>query len=216
MSPKQRPRASLRRRLLKPAVAIVATLVGLLASEVVVRVIGLAPGMQLIELGSDECVYERSTNPILSFELKANYRHDDPDFIQSYARTNAHGQRDRERSLEKPPGVRRVLLLGDSVVEGYGLREEETMSRRLEGLYPDGTTEVLNFGVAAYCTRAEIELLEVKGLRFDPDVAVLVFVENDFDNFNRATCCQSRSCCNSCAGITPCLPTRCHVMPLRL
>ncbi len=185
MSPKQGPRASLRRRLLKPAVAIVATLVGLLASEVVVRVIGLAPGMQLIELGSDECVYERSTNPILSFELKANYRHDDPDFIQSYARTNAHGQRDRERSLEKPPGVRRVLLLGDSVVEGYGLREEETMSRRLEGLYPDGTTEVLNFGVAAYCTRAEIELLEVKGLRFDPDVAVLVFVENDFDNFNR-------------------------------
>jgi hypothetical protein len=25
----------------------------------------------------------------------------------------------------------------------------------------------------------------VKGLRFDPDVVVLLFVENDFDNFNR-------------------------------
>ena len=37
----------------------------------------------------------------------------------------------------------------------------------------------------AYCTRAEVELLEVKGLQFDPDVVILVFVENDFDNFNR-------------------------------
>ena len=32
---------------------------------------------------------------------------------------------------------------------------------------------------------AEIELLETKGLAFEPDVVVLVFVENDFDNFNR-------------------------------
>ena len=43
---------------------------------------------------------------------------------------------------------------------------------------------MLNFGVSGYCTRAEIELLETKGLAFDPDVVVVVFVENDFDNFN--------------------------------
>ena len=75
--------------------------------------------------------------------------------------------------LEKPDGVRRILLLGDSVVEGYGLPEPETLSRQLEDLYPEGSVEVLNFGVSAYCTRAEIELLEVKGLAFDPDIVVL-------------------------------------------
>jgi Flp pilus assembly protein TadD len=141
--------------------------------------------MKPIQLSSYDCIYKRSTNPILGFELKANCRSDKPDFIQTYERTNSHGQRDRERTLRKPDGVRRVLLLGDSVVEGYGLRESETISRQLEDLYGDGSTEVLNFGVSAYCTLAEVELLEVKGLRFDPDVVVLVFVENDFDNFNR-------------------------------
>jgi tetratricopeptide (TPR) repeat protein len=124
-------------------------------------------------------------NPILGFELKANCRSDNPDFIQTYERTNSHGQRDKERTLQKPEGIKRILLLGDSVVEGYRLRESETISRQLENLYNDGSTEVLNFGVSAYCTRAEVELLEVKGLLFDPDVVILVFVENDFDNFNR-------------------------------
>lgn len=184
MSSEQRSRAFLR-RLAKPAVAVCATLLALLAAEAFVRVLGRAPGMKPIQLSSYDCIYKRSTNPILGFELKANCRSNDPDFIQTYERTNSHGQRDRERTLQKPDGVRRVLLLGDSVVEGYGLRESETISRQLEDLYPDGSTEVLNFGVSAYCTRAEVELLEVKGLRFDPDVVVLVFVENDFDNFNR-------------------------------
>lgn len=184
MSAKPRPRAFLR-RLARPALALCATLLALLAGEAAVRVLGRAPGIKPIELSSYECIYQRSTNPILGFELKANCRCETPDFVQTYERTNSHGQRDRERTLRKPEGVRRVLLLGDSVVEGYGLPESQTISRRLEELFKDGTTEVLNFGVSAYCTRAEIELLEVKGLRFDPDVVVLVFVENDFDNFNR-------------------------------
>jgi Flp pilus assembly protein TadD/lysophospholipase L1-like esterase len=184
MSSQQRSRAFLR-RLARPAVALGATLLALLAGEAVVRAFRLAPGIKPIQLGSYECFYKRSTNPILGFELKANCRSDTPDFIETYERTNSHGQRDRERTLRKPDGVQRVLLLGDSIVEGYGLPESKTISSQLEELYGDGSTEVLNFGVSAYCTRAEIELLEVKGLHFDPDVVVLVFVENDFDNFNR-------------------------------
>lgn len=184
MSSNQQSRVFIR-RVAKPVVAVCATLFALLVGEVAVRFLGRAPGIKPIQLSSYDCIYKRSTNPILGFELKANSRSDDPDFIQTYERTNAHGQRDRERTLLKPDGVNRILLLGDSVVEGYGLREADTLSRQLEDLYTDGSTEVLNFGVSAYCTRAEIELLEVKGLEFDPDVVVLVFVENDFDNFNR-------------------------------
>ena len=85
-------------------------------------------------------------------------------------------------------------MLGDSVVEGVGLRDlDDTVSRQLEKLYPDGRTEVLNFGVSAYCTLAEVELLEVKGLAFDPDVVILVFVENDYLNFNREAHAESCS-----------------------
>ena len=181
-----KPRAKAPRQIFtKVSIALTATVLALLFCEVAVRLLRKAPELKPIELASEACVYRRSTNPVLGFELKASYRNDTPDLIESYERTNAHGQRDKERTFEKNEDTRRVLLLGDSVVEGHGLAEEDTISRQWEDLYADGSTEVLNFGVSAYCTLAEIELLETKGLAFDPDVVVVLFVENDFDNFNR-------------------------------
>ena len=103
MFSEQKTRA-LFRRLVKPAVAAGATLLALLMAEAVVRVVGGSPSVKPIQLGASDCVYKRSTNPILGFELKANCRSDDPDFIQTYERTNAHGQRDRDRTLQKPEG----------------------------------------------------------------------------------------------------------------
>ena len=171
----------------KVITALVSTLLTVLVCEVAVRMTGLAPAFKSIDVTGNETVYQRSSNPMLGFELKANYRDENADARQSYASTNAHGQRDVERDVEKPPGSTRVILLGDSVVEGHGIaRIDDTMSRQLERLHDDGT-EVLNFGVSAYCTRAEVELLEVKGLQFQPDVVILLFVENDFDNFNAET-----------------------------
>lgn len=166
------------------ALAAGATLLSLAVAEVLIRALCLAPAVKAMEVSSVDCVYCRSTNPILGFELKPNYRHANPDYEDTYERTNTHGLRDRERSLQKPAGVHRVILLGDSIVEGHGLPEDETISQQLELLFPDQRTEVLNFGVSSYCTRSEVELLEVKGLKLDPDVVVLVFVENDFLNWN--------------------------------
>ena len=174
-----------RRILAKAGIALTATVLALFLGELAVRVLGRAPEIKTMELDADDCVYKRSTNAILGFELKADYRAETPDFIASYERTNSHGQRDKERSLQKKKGTRRILLLGDSVVEGHGLAEADTISAQWEKLYTDGNTEVLNFGVSAYCTLAEIELLETKGLAFHPDIVVVLFVENDFDNFNR-------------------------------
>ena len=167
------------------AVAAAAAVLALLGGELVAWGLGLAPAFKPIVITRDDTVYKRSSNPILGFELRANYRNDHADLATSYPRTSGHGQRDIERTVEKPPGTQRILILGDSVVEGEGIPTiDQTMSRQLEKLYPAGTTQVLNFGVSGYCTRAEIELLRVKGLKFQPDVVLVVFVENDFDNFN--------------------------------
>lgn len=175
-----------RRRLFRLAVLTCSILVGLLAGEGLVRLSGRAPRLKQLELDGADSVYRRSTNPILGFELKSGYRNDRADYSRTYPSTNAHGQRDLERSLAKPAQTRRILLLGDSVVEGHGIGDmDDTLSRRLESLLAADGTEVLNFGVSGYCTRAEVELLAVKGLAFDPDVVILVFVSNDFDNFNR-------------------------------
>lgn len=166
------------------AAVLGSTLMALLLFEVGVRLLGLAPATKSLDLGGDHSVYRRSENPLLGFELKPGYRDDAPDLATSYPFTNAHGQRDLERTIAKPSGVRRVIVLGDSVVEGTHVRElEDTIAGRLQRELGAGW-EVLNFGVSGYCTRAEVELLETKGLAFSPDFVVVVFVENDFDNFN--------------------------------
>lgn len=168
----------------KIALALVATIFALGMGELLVRVVCEVPEVKPITLSSADSVYQRSSNPLLSYELKANYRCDDPDLNETYESTNSHGLRDRERTLNKPDGVRRIILLGDSVVEGQGIPESSTISRQLEDLLSPDNTEVLNFAVSGYCTRSEAELLETKGLAFDPDIVVLVFTENDFMNFN--------------------------------
>jgi lysophospholipase L1-like esterase len=163
------------------ALAALSLAAALAGAELALRGLGLAPRLALIDTRADDGAYQRSADPLLGFELKAGYRGDAFPF-----RTNAHGQRDLERALAKPAGVTRVLLLGDSVVEGWGLSQlDDTLSRRLEALHPDGSLEVLNFGVSGYSTRAEVRLLEIRGLAFAPDAVVLLFVENDFHNLNR-------------------------------
>jgi len=155
---------------------------GLLLVEFAVRVMGLAPAVGAIWIDDADSFYRRSTNAVLNYEIK-------PAFSRmthsGKATSNEHGFRDQARTLGKPEGVRRILMLGDSVVEGINyVDDENTLSRHLQRLYPDGNTEVLNLGTSGYCTLAEITLLRERGLAFQPDVVLLVFVENDFNNFN--------------------------------
>jgi len=162
----------------------VASVVVIGVGEIAIRVLGVAPMVRPIVLHSKDAVYKRSTNPLLAYELKAGYRNDHAAPATGYKRTNAHGLRDIERTHPRKPGVRRIILLGDSVVTGQTLPSiHHTISRQLEMLYPDGRTEVLNFGIDGYNTLSEVELLRVKGLAFKPDLVIVLFVLNDFNNF---------------------------------
>src|SRR5215472_5848965 len=158
--------------------------VALVVGEAVVRLLKLAPGIVRLHLDDPKSAYQRSDNPVLGYVMKKSYRDPDPNLHESLPSTNSHGQRDVERSYERRPGVRRILLLGDSVVAGHGIRAlDDTISRQMEKRMGDDI-EVLNFGVGGYCTRGEAELLRVEGLAYRPDEVVVVFVENDYDNFN--------------------------------
>lgn len=148
--------------------------------EYLVRHFRLAPYAFPIWVSYERTVYQRSKNPKLGFEMKANHRDPNPGPKDNFKETNSHAQRDVERTLARKPGVPRVLLLGDSVVAGVGLDEiDDTISRQAEKRF-GGAVEVLNFGVGGYCTEAEIELLRVKGLQFQPDLVVLLFCGNDY------------------------------------
>lgn len=157
---------------------------GLLAAEFSARVSGRAPDVLKIRPGMKDSAFANSANPILGYELTKNFRHDSPNNIENYAYINAAGQRDIERDTARTNGKPRVLLLGDSVAMGLGIADlDHTISRRMEELF-EGSVEVLNFGVAGYCTRGQVELLETKGLGYEPDAVIVLFVDNDYEDSN--------------------------------
>jgi hypothetical protein len=96
---------------------------------------------------------------------------------------NARGYRGALHPYEKTPGKTRLLMLGDSVAFGFGVRDFETFSYLLE--HRGDRYEVVNLSVEGYGTDQELLVLEQEGLRYHPDVVVLnVCVANDpLDNF---------------------------------
>ncbi len=95
---------------------------------------------------------------------------------------NSHGMRDREYPVDKPQGVTRIVVLGDSVAFGWGVKAEDTFPKQLELILNQGGPgryEVLNTGTRGYNTYQELQLLKEVGLRFHPDVVILAYVNND-------------------------------------
>lgn len=106
-----------------------------------------------------------------------------PNFDVSF-RTNALGFNDVEHPLARPPGTRRVLLLGDSFVEGYAVEQRDHLARVLERLAArDGVRlEAISMGVAGWGQSQQLGTYEVVGRQFEPDVVVTFFCANDLWN----------------------------------
>lgn len=99
--------------------------------------------------------------------------------------TNSHGLRDYEYTIRKPRNTTRIICLGDSVTFGEGVNLSDSFSKVLErklNLNSSRRYEVLNFGVFAYGTLNELELLERKALNYSPDIVVLMMLYNDYQN----------------------------------
>lgn len=88
---------------------------------------------------------------------------------------------------QKPPGVFRILGLGDSFTFAVGVREPDTCLRRLESQLniarPAGgdapTFQVLNAGTQGYNIRDEVLYLEHRWLPLAPDLVLVNFYLND-------------------------------------
>lgn len=101
---------------------------------------------------------------------------------QHEVRVNALGLRGEELQ-PKRPGERRVLALGDSLVYGQGVAEDETLPFHLERLLNEGAGEtrwdVVNAGHRAYDTQQELGLyLELRDT-LDADDVVIFWYWND-------------------------------------
>jgi len=92
---------------------------------------------------------------------------------------NSHGMRFREISIDKPKGIKRITVIGDSFVWGMGVPDRERFTEVLERQL-NAKAEVLNFGVSGYGP-LQYYLSIDRILMFQPDLVIVVFcLGNDF------------------------------------
>jgi lysophospholipase L1-like esterase len=94
---------------------------------------------------------------------------------------NSKGLRDVERAYQKGD-VFRIVATGDSFTYGFGVKFEDIFLRRLErSLNGRGgrRVEVINGARGAANTRQEYEWLKDEGVKYSPDLILVVFFFND-------------------------------------
>lgn len=100
-------------------------------------------------------------------------------------RLNSLGCRDKEWTMEKPPGVRRIAFVGDSFTYGWGIEHvQDRFPDRIQVMF-DGrsprSVEVMNVAKPGWDTGAQIQpikdMIDVYGV----DEIVLCYVPNDIE-----------------------------------
>jgi hypothetical protein len=107
---------------------------------------------------------------------KGAFQH--PDF-STWVEINSRGLRDREYSLERNE-KKRMLVLGDSYGWGFGVNNDQVFTELMEARHPDW--EIINASVSGYGTVQQYLYLAQRGLLFKPDVVLLLFNDNDFQD----------------------------------
>jgi len=96
---------------------------------------------------------------------------------------NSRGMRGPERPDAKPPDTYRILLVGDSFVDGYTVAAQDRVTEKLERLlneaHPAKNVEAFAMGVAGYSIDQKLLWLEAEGWKLSPDLVVLMFFDDD-------------------------------------
>jgi len=161
--------------LIKIGLTAVSLCICFIAAELAVRTI--------IPLDKGKSYEFRIPHPTLGWVLEPNaaYHNALPE-ERIYIKYNSRGFHDIEHSIDKPDGVLRILILGDSFMEAYSVKLEDSFARRLEELSRKAglNVEVINLGTGGYSTLQEYLIFELLGKKYQPDVVLLGFyVEND-------------------------------------
>lgn len=95
---------------------------------------------------------------------------------------NSHGLRDYEISEEKPKGLKRIAVVGDSFVEGLQVHLDRTIPKKLEQGLKDNNYQVINFGVSGFGIEQKYLFIREKVLKYNPDIIILFLSTNDLDD----------------------------------
>ena len=104
---------------------------------------------------------------------------------QNNVRQNSLGFREREFQLEKPAGIYRIAIIGDSFSYGQGIPERERLSNLIEEtMRKEGhSIEVLNFARSGTATVNHVDILQNDVLKTTPDFVLLQWLPNDMEDY---------------------------------
>lgn len=139
--------------------------------------------------------YLRATDPFLNLPFDSNYYGlyseyypfvEPPEGRYSWGHRvelNQYALREREFKVPKPPGVCRIMVLGDSFTWGKGLAVEERYTNLVEEYlrraFRDKKFEVLNFSITGGPTLWQRDVLKESLMVDTPDLIVIGFTFND-------------------------------------
>lgn len=94
---------------------------------------------------------------------------------------NRDGVRDRDHDVVKPPGVHRIVTLGDSVTAGFGLPFDQSFPFLFQSYLSQihVPAEVINVAVPGWSTLQEVAAYETIARKYKPDDVFLGFCLND-------------------------------------
>lgn len=99
--------------------------------------------------------------------------------------TNSQGLREEtDIPFNKPAGTKRIIGLGDSIVFGASVENDQTFLRTVEKALSNKnySVQTINFGVGSSNPRLEYFYLQRKeALKYSPDMILLGICLNDFD-----------------------------------
>lgn len=180
--PEHSPRNATRHILSRFLLLAAGLLIPLLALEMGVRLVGLAPPPE-----PNPAIW--APHPLFGWwhvPHSGGVFHSDYNEFEAEVRINARGLRDREIGYDNPNGAFRVLSLADSFGEALQVDLADTYHKQLESRLAEWLgqpAEVLNAGVGGWGTDQEAIFYLAEGFRYQPDVVLLAFfVRNDAVN----------------------------------
>ncbi len=161
-------------RLKRPILAIGMVLYTLGAAEVFLRIFNPIPLIPRYVVATDLGIRGNQPN--------ATYWHVSPHY-RIQMRTNSKGIRaDREIPYEKPQGIKRILLLGDSFGMGYEVDLKDTFLAQMEATLQKAgiPCETINLSVSGFGNAEELILLREEGFKYSPDLVILAWHSTDY------------------------------------
>ncbi len=138
------------------------------------------PDETLIHTSSHDQIYDGSFR---MYRLRPNLDKQTV-YVLTAQPTNSFGFVGREWAVPKPPNIRRVALLGDSIMMGLGIDASHSFATlledRLNADHPQGPSrglEVLNFAVRGYGLTQIFDVEAEDAPHFEPDVYILELSE---------------------------------------